>query len=220
MVPQFEKASGHKVAITWAGTNDIKKRIAAGEVYDLDRHRARRRWMTFIKDGKVVAGTKVDLVRSGIGVGVKAGAPKPDFSSADALKKTLIAAKTVGYSSGPSGVYMAEPVREDGHRRSDQGQGQGGAARRSGRNRRPQRRSRDRLPAGQRIDPRKGHRLSRPAARGHPADHHVLGRHPHRRRRNRKRRRRCSRSSPRRPACRTSRSTACSRAEHRPDARG
>jgi molybdate transport system substrate-binding protein len=105
MFPQFEKASGHKVAITWAGTNDIKKRIAAGEVYDLIVI-ASPEMDAFIKDGKVIAGSKIDLVKSGIGVGVKSGAPKPDFSSAEALKKTLIAAKTVGYSQGPSGVYL------------------------------------------------------------------------------------------------------------------
>ena len=67
LVPQFEKASGHKVAITWAGTNDIKKRIAAGEVYDLIVI-ASAEMDAFIKDGKVAAGSKVDLVKSGIGV--------------------------------------------------------------------------------------------------------------------------------------------------------
>ena len=80
LFPQFEKASGNKVVVTWAGTVDIKKKIAAG--------------------------SKVDLVRSSIGVAVKAGAPKPDFQSGDDLKKTLLAAKSVGYSTGPSGVYL------------------------------------------------------------------------------------------------------------------
>jgi molybdate transport system substrate-binding protein len=79
--------------------------LAAGETYDLlimsapsiDEH---------IKDGKVVPGSRVDLARSGIGVGVKAGAPKPDIGTTEALKKTLLAAKSIGYSTGPSGVYM------------------------------------------------------------------------------------------------------------------
>jgi molybdate transport system substrate-binding protein len=105
MFPQFEKASGHKIAITWAGTVDIKKKIAAGEVYDF-LVIASPEMDGFIKDGKVVAGSKADLVKSGVGVAVKAGAPKPDFSSAEALKKVLVAAKSVGYSQGPSGVYM------------------------------------------------------------------------------------------------------------------
>ena len=105
LVPQFEKASGHKVTTIFTGTLDANRRLAAGETYDLlimsapsiDEQ---------IKAGRVVPGSRVDLAKSGVGVGVKAGAPKPDFSSAEALKKTLIAAKTVGYSQGPSGVYL------------------------------------------------------------------------------------------------------------------
>jgi molybdate transport system substrate-binding protein len=104
-VPQFEKASGHKVATVFTGTLDANKRLAAGESYDLlimsapsiDEH---------IKGGKVAAGSRVDLAKSGVGVGVKAGAPKPDISTTEALKKTLLAAKSIGYSTGPSGVYM------------------------------------------------------------------------------------------------------------------
>ena len=105
LIPQFEKASGHKVSITWAGTVDIKKKIAAGEVYDLVVVAAPE-MDAFLKDGKVAAGSKVDLVKSGVGVAVKAGAPKPDVSSGEALKKALMAAKSVGYSTGPSGVYL------------------------------------------------------------------------------------------------------------------
>src|SRR6202162_4953209 len=76
LVPQFEKASGHKVTTVFTGTLDANKRLAAGESYDLlimaaasiDEH---------IKDGKVAPGSRVDLAKSGVGVGVKAGAPKP-----------------------------------------------------------------------------------------------------------------------------------------------
>jgi molybdate transport system substrate-binding protein len=105
LFPQFEKASGNKVVVTWSGTVDIKKKIAAGEVFDLVIV-ASPELDTFAKDGKIAAGSKVDLVRSSIGVAVKAGAPKPDFKSGDDLKKTLLAAKSVGYSTGPSGVYL------------------------------------------------------------------------------------------------------------------
>src|SRR6266478_5235979 len=66
---------------------------------------------TFIDDltrsGKIAAGTRVDLAKSGIGVAVRAGAPKPDISSGEALKRALLAAKSIAYSSGPSGVYLA-----------------------------------------------------------------------------------------------------------------
>jgi molybdate transport system substrate-binding protein len=105
LVPQFEKSSGHTVRTIWAGTNDIVKRIAAGETYDLIIMSADA-LEKLVKDGTIMAGTRVNLVKSGVGVAVKAGAPKPDLSSGDAVKKALIAAKSVGYSSGPSGVYL------------------------------------------------------------------------------------------------------------------
>ena len=105
LVSRFEKASGHKVVTTWAGTVDIKKRIAAGEVFDLIVV-AGPEIDEFIKQGKMAAGSRVDLMKSGVGAAVRAGAPKPDISSAEALKKAVLAAKTVGYSTGPSGVYM------------------------------------------------------------------------------------------------------------------
>jgi molybdate transport system substrate-binding protein len=105
LVPQFEKASGHKVTTIFTGTLDANRRLAAGETYDLlimsapsiDEH---------IKAGRVVPGSRVDLAKSGVGVGVKAGASKPDISTTEALKKTLLAVKSIGYSTGPSGVYI------------------------------------------------------------------------------------------------------------------
>ena len=105
LVPGFEKATEHKVATTWAGTNDIKKRMAAGETYDLVIM-AGPALDELIKQGKIVPGSRVDLAKSGVGVAVRAGAPKPDISSGDALKRALLAAKSIAYSSGPSGVYM------------------------------------------------------------------------------------------------------------------
>ncbi len=105
LAPQFEKASGHKVVTTWAGTVDINKRMAAGEVFDLVIM-AGNALDVLIKDGKIAAGSRVDLVKSGVGVAVKAGAPKPDIASSDAVKKALLDAKSVGMSTGPSGVYL------------------------------------------------------------------------------------------------------------------
>ena len=67
-----------------------------------------------IKSGKVAPGSRVDLARSGVGVAVRAGAPKPDIHSTEALKKTLLAAKSIGYSTGPSGVYLAGLFRRLG----------------------------------------------------------------------------------------------------------
>ena len=113
LFPQFEKASGDKITVTWAGTVDLKKKIAAGEVYDLVIV-ASPDMDAFIKDGKIVSGSKVNLVNSSVGVAVKAGAPKPVLKSGDDLKKALLAAKSVGYSTGPSGVYIVSLIEKMG----------------------------------------------------------------------------------------------------------
>ena len=105
LAPQFEQASGHKVTTVFTGTLDVQKRIAAGESYDIILM-AGPAIDDFIKAGKVVPGSRVDIARSGVGVAVKAGAPKPDIGSTEAVKKTLLAAKSIGYSTGPSGVYL------------------------------------------------------------------------------------------------------------------
>jgi molybdate transport system substrate-binding protein len=105
LVPQFEAATGHKVTTLFTGTLDAEKRLAAGEQYDL-LIMASDAIDQQMKSGKVAQGSRVDLARSGVGVGVKAGAPKPDISSVNALKGTLLNAKSIGYSSGPSGVYI------------------------------------------------------------------------------------------------------------------
>jgi Bacterial extracellular solute-binding protein len=180
LVPAFEKATEHKVATTWAGTNDILKRMAAGETYDLVIM-AGPSLDKLIEQGKIVPGSRVDLAKSGVGVAVRAGAPKPDISSGDALKRALLAAKSIGYSSGPSGVYMESLFRRMGIadeikpklKQTQPGNPVGESDRARG--------SRDRLPAGQRAAPGRRHRLHRPAAAGRPAHHRVLGRHPYRR---------------------------------------
>ena len=113
LLPQFEKSSGHKVTVTWTGTVRIKERIEAGEAFDLVLFGAPE-VDKYIADGKLVAGSRVDLARSGVGVAVKAGAPKPDISSGEAVKKAILAAKSVGYSTGPSGVYVQALIQKLG----------------------------------------------------------------------------------------------------------
>jgi molybdate transport system substrate-binding protein len=106
LIPTFERATQHRVAALWAGSVDIMKRMQAGETFDLvvmpgtaiDE---------LIKLGKVVAGSRVDLAKSGIGVAVRAGAPKPDIGSAEALKQALLAASSIAYSTSASGVFLA-----------------------------------------------------------------------------------------------------------------
>src|SRR3954471_8357998 len=105
LVAQFEKATGHKVTTFFSGTLNVQKKLADGEPYDLILMAAPA-IDEQIKVGKAVAGSRVDLAKSGTGLAVRKGAPKPDISSSDALKKTLLTAKSIGYSTGPSGLYM------------------------------------------------------------------------------------------------------------------
>jgi molybdate transport system substrate-binding protein len=105
LLPEFEKATGNTVKIGYTGTLDAKKRIAAGEHFDV-LVMASPDIDGFIASGTLVPGSRIDVAKSGIGVGVKAGAPKPDISTSEAFKKALLAAKSIGYSTGPSGVYV------------------------------------------------------------------------------------------------------------------
>jgi molybdate transport system substrate-binding protein len=111
LVPEFERASGHKVITAYGpsmGTtqNAIPVRLERGEPADV-LILVGYALGELMKQGKVVPGSRVDLVNSKIGVAVKAGAPKPDISSADALKRALLAAKSVAYSDSASGVYVS-----------------------------------------------------------------------------------------------------------------
>jgi ABC-type molybdate transport system substrate-binding protein len=113
LAPGFEKTTGHKVTTIWGGTLDITQRIRDGEVVDVVILAAPR-IDDFIKQGRLKAGSRVDIARSGIGVAVRAGARKPDISSGAALRTLLLAAKSVVLSSGPSSVYLAELFQKMG----------------------------------------------------------------------------------------------------------
>jgi molybdate transport system substrate-binding protein len=103
--PEFERVSGHKLNTTWNGTNDILKKLRAGEAFDMVIL-VTPAMEAMIKEGKVVPGSRVDLVRSGIAIAVPKDAPKPDISTTDAVKRALLGARGIGYSSGPSGVFL------------------------------------------------------------------------------------------------------------------
>src|SRR6266540_4458415 len=113
LIPAFEKASGHKVITIWAGTEAITKRISGGEVVDIVLIAAPN-IQKLISEGRLVAGSRADVAKSGIGVAVRAGLPKPDISSGEAVKKAVLAAKSVAYSSGPSGFYLADLFKKMG----------------------------------------------------------------------------------------------------------
>lgn len=101
--PLFEKATGHKVILGFGTSQQVAKRVGDGETADLviitpeaiDQ---------LVQQGKLQAGSRIDVARSLIGVAVKKGAPHPDIKTPDALKKTLLAAKTVTFSAPSTGA--------------------------------------------------------------------------------------------------------------------
>lgn len=111
LVPEFERSTHDTVATAYGASmgnapDSIPSRLARGEPVDVVILAAPA-LDELIKQGKVVAGTRVDLARSSIGMVVRAGAPKPDIRSLDALKRTLLAAKSIAYSDSASGVYLS-----------------------------------------------------------------------------------------------------------------
>jgi molybdate transport system substrate-binding protein len=103
LLPAFEHSAGHKITASWGGTVDIVKRIESGEIADIVIIPGVR-IDELITKGLIASRT--DLVRSGVGVAVRAGVPKPDVSSVDALRRALLAAESIVLSSGPSSLHM------------------------------------------------------------------------------------------------------------------
>ena len=111
LTPQFERATRHTIVTAYGSSmgsapNAIPSRLQRGEPVDvvilagpaLDE---------LIEQGHAVAGSRVNLVRASIGMAVRAGAPRPDISSPDALTRTLINAKSIAYSASASGAYVS-----------------------------------------------------------------------------------------------------------------
>ena len=94
LVPDFERATGHKVTVQNDTVGALTKRIAGGEVFDL-AVLTPKAVDDLSKEGKFVAGSRANLARVGVGVVVKDGAPKPDIGSVAAFKQALLAAKSV-----------------------------------------------------------------------------------------------------------------------------
>ena len=110
LVPDFEKRTGHKVTIENDTAGGLAKRLAAGEYFDVIVMPPAG--MAQFLGNKVVQSSGKPLVRSGIGVAVKQGAPLPDISTVEAWKQSLLAARAVAYidpdSGGSSGIYLAK----------------------------------------------------------------------------------------------------------------
>lgn len=111
LAPEYERAVHDKLVTGFGpsmGTthNAIPVRLARGEAIDVVIMAAPA-LDTLIEQGRVRSGSRVDLVESGIAMAVRAGAPRPDISTTDALKRTLLAARSIGYSDSASGVYLS-----------------------------------------------------------------------------------------------------------------
>ena len=117
LVPQFEKASGHKVRVAFGLGIAMAKRVQDGEAADFVVA-PRSAIDGLMKAGKLASGSDATLARSSVAVAVRKGAPKPDISTPEALKRTLLAAKAISYSNptygGASGVHFAKVLERLG----------------------------------------------------------------------------------------------------------
>jgi molybdate transport system substrate-binding protein len=111
LIPDFERAGGHHVHMSVYGTGLAVSKVKEGEAADLVVL-SPEALGDLAKAGKVAAASIHPVFRSRVGVAVRAGAPKPDIGSAEALKRTLLAAKSIGYSAGPSGDYFSNVLIE------------------------------------------------------------------------------------------------------------
>ena len=107
LIAQFHQRSPHRVQLESVGGVDAAKRVQAGEAFDIVVLAANA-IDTLMRDGKVVQGSRVDLARSGVAIAVRQGAPHPDVSTEEAVKQAVMAAPTLSYSTGPSGVHLAK----------------------------------------------------------------------------------------------------------------
>jgi len=111
LVPQFERGSGHKVENLWVPSVQMMSRLKGGETVDLVILSAAS--LDELRKAGLIS-ERTDLARSGIGVAVKSGARKPDLSSGEAVKRAVLAARGIAYSTGPSGIYLMGLFRRMG----------------------------------------------------------------------------------------------------------
>jgi len=112
LIPLYEQASGNTVISAFGASvgnapDSIPSRFGRGERFDLVIL-SEGGLEALARQGRIVPGSRVDLARSQIGAAVRKGAPKPDISTVEALRQTLLAAKSVAYSASASGVYLSE----------------------------------------------------------------------------------------------------------------
>jgi len=117
LVPRFESTTGQKLSVTRAGPGELRQRILEGVGFDVAFLPAET-LRSLATLGKVVPGSMVDIARSDIGLAVRAGAEKPDTSSAEAFKRALLGAATIAItdpsSSGVTSVYFMDVLKRLG----------------------------------------------------------------------------------------------------------
>jgi len=104
----FSRASGHHVTVIQQEADTLEQRINTGPADLVTANPGAIEEL--VKKGKIVPGTVTPFVLAGLGLSVRAGAPKPDISTTDAYKATLMAAKSIGYSRGCSGTNVADGI--------------------------------------------------------------------------------------------------------------
>src|SRR5881296_3012039 len=113
LAPAFEQMTGHKVIVRFEQTADLNQMINSGAAADIAALQPQQ-IDTFIKEGKMVAGTKTNFAEAGVGVAVKTGARRPDISTVEAFKAAMLKAKSIGYSRGGSGLISAQVMEKLG----------------------------------------------------------------------------------------------------------
>jgi molybdate transport system substrate-binding protein len=113
LAPAFEKMTGHKVIVIFDPTPVMNEKINSGAPADIAAVQPQQ-VDELIKQGKMVAGTHTNFAQAGVGVAVKAGAPKPDISTVAAFKTAMLNAKSIGYSQGGSGTISARVMEKLG----------------------------------------------------------------------------------------------------------
>jgi molybdate transport system substrate-binding protein len=108
---QYQVDTGNVISVVTVGGVEVMRRVKAGEAVDVVVLSAEQ-IDQLIADGAVVKGSRVDLVKSGVAVAVRKGAARHDISSEAALKKAVLGSKSVGYSTGPSGVYLERILKD------------------------------------------------------------------------------------------------------------
>ena len=107
LVAKFQQSSSQQVSVESVGGVDAARRVQAGEAFDVVVLAANAIGQ-LTEAGKIVPGSRVDLVRSGVSIAVRAGAPQPDIGSEEAVRQAVLSARSLSYSTGPSGVHLVK----------------------------------------------------------------------------------------------------------------